>query len=64
MVNTDSLTDIINRYRVSDSGQAILAKLDPLFFAIFIDTLTDEDPKAREKSISLFKASINELCKS
>ena len=55
MAQSESVSEIFNRLRVSDTGIEILKKFDALQLAIIVDQFTDDDTEIRRKIITQVK---------
>ena len=55
MSHLESVSEIFNRLRVSDTGAEILKKFDALQLAIIVDQFTDDDTEIRRKIITQVK---------
>ena len=55
MSQSESVSEIFNRLRVSDTGIEILKKFDALQLAIIVDQFTDDDTEIRKRIITQVK---------
>jgi hypothetical protein len=55
MSQLESVSEIFNRLRVSDTGTEILKKFDALQLAIIVDQFTDDDTEIRRNIITQVK---------